>query len=324
MLRDVLLIGAGLILVVGLGELVIRQGLILARHFGLEGTVVGLTILSVGTSLPEISAHVVGSATILAEPQRRLELSALLLGTNLGSDIFQQDFVLPLVGLVGTVVVVRRELNLQVGALLLASLLVLVLATGNGLNRLEGAVLVAAYGGYLAYLFGHRHTANGVTALPTVPATHPALAAALLAVGFTIMAVVTERVVAAASRLVDVLGVSASFVGVVLLGVATALPELTTALLSLARGERGISAGILIGSNITNPLLGLGLGALLSTYAVPEVVLFYDLPVKIATAGLLYAFLRYREDLNRWEAVTLLVCFAAYVLARPRLFPVDF
>lgn len=321
---DLLVIAVGVALVVGLGEVAIRQALVIARHCRLDGSFVGLTILSVGTSLPEITAHVVGSAAILAEPQRLPELSGLLLGTNLGSDIFQQNFILPTIGLVGTVLVIRSELNIQVGALVLASLLVWVLATGDGLNRLEGLVLMAAYAGYLAHLLRHHRAMDSVATLPAVTPGRPRAAAVLLVVAFAVMAVVTDRVVDAASHLVTAAGLSASFVGVVLLGVATALPELTTSLIGLARGERGISAGILIGSNITNPLLGIGLGAAISTYAVPQVVLVYDLPVKIATAGILYAFLRYREDLNRFEAVTLIGLFAAYVILRPQLFPTDF
>ncbi len=68
----------------------------------------------------------------------------------------------------------------------------------------------------------------------------------------------------------DRLPIIASFFGVLVLGVATALPELTTALVSIAKGEKDISAGLLIGSNVTNPLLGIGLGAMISTYTLPD------------------------------------------------------
>ena len=159
-------------------EVIVRNAIALAHRYHLSGGFIGLTILSIGTSIPEIVTHVVASVNILHQPGSMVTLSALVLGANVGSDIFQQDFVLPFVGLIGLC--------------------------------------------------------------------------------FVLVAVVTDRVVEAARLLVDLLPLSASLFAVLFLGMASALPEFSTALLSILRGEREISAGILIGSNVTNPLLGVG------------------------------------------------------------------
>jgi len=145
----------------------------------------------------------------------------------------------------------------------------------------------------------------------------------LIVLCFVLIAVVSDRVVGAAERLVEMLPLSASFFGVLFLGMATALPELSTALVSISKGEKGLSAGVLIGSNVTNPLLGIGTGAMISQYSVPNVVTLYDLPVKILTAVVLYVFLLYQENLTRREALTLIVMFLLYLVARSRLFPED-
>jgi cation:H+ antiporter len=137
------------------------------------------------------------------------------------------------------------------------------------------------------------------------------------------MAAVAGPVLDAASRLVAQLPVSASLFGVVILGVCAALPELMTALVAVFRGEKEISAGILIGSNITNPLLSAGLGAAISGYSVPAVAVWYDLPVKFATGGLLFVFLRRGARLGRGEAWILIVTYFAYLLLRGTLFPRD-
>jgi cation:H+ antiporter len=97
-----------------------------------------------------------------------------------------------------------------------------------------------------------------------------------------------------------------------------------TALVSILKGQRDISAGILIGSNITNPLFGAGLGALISGYTVPAVIMVYDLPVKIATGVLLFIFLWRNENLGRYEALILIVLYIGYALLRAVFFPVDF
>ncbi len=322
MLADFLIVlgGAGAILL--LAEAAIRATLRLARHYGLSGSFVGLTILSVGTSLFEIVTHVIGSVRILRAPERMDTLSGLLLGSNIGSDIFQQNFVLPLVGLLGTVVVVRRMLAVEVGGLLAASALLWLACLGGMVTRLEGALLMAAYLAYLYYL-AHSRRDDGVRQRVRFRPRRVLLLAALITASFAAMALAANPVLAAAERLVAALPLSASLFGVLVLGVCAALPELMTALVSLLQGQRDISAGILIGSNITNPLFGVGLGALISGYSVPAVIVTYDLPVKIATGVLLYLFLRHREKLGRGGAFVLLGLYFGYVALRGLLFPSD-
>lgn len=323
MLIDVSIIVAGIILVVLLADLVIRNSIDIAHHLNLSGAFVGLTILSIGTSIPEIMTHIMGSIAIVQNPARLDALSGLLIGTNIGSDVFQQNFVLPLVGIVGTIVVVRQELAVEVGALIGATLLLLVLCLGGTITRLDGVLLTAAYLGYLALLAKRNHVGTAVQNQRRDGRRHLLLAAFIVLMGFIVMAVVTDRIVESAATLVERLPISASFFGVLVLGVATALPELTTALVSIAKGENDISAGVLIGSNVTNPLLGIGLGAIISTYTVPGVVVFYDLPIKLITAILLYVFLRRRADLDRREAALLIGIFLVYLLGRNRWFPTD-
>lgn len=322
MLANFLIVLGGALAILLLAELVIRATLRLAGHYGLSGSFVGLTVLSIGTSLLEIVTHVIGSARILRAPESMDTLSALLLGSNIGSDIFQQNFVLPLVGLLGTVVVARRLLAVEVGGLLAASGLLWLACLGGTVTRLEGALLVATYLGYLYYLARTRHN-DGARVHARLAHGRAPLLALLVTACFAAMALVANPVLAAAERLVAALPLSASLFGVLVLGVCAALPELMTALVSILKGQRDVSAGILIGSNITNPLFGAGLGALISGYTVPAVIVVYDLPVKLATGALLYAFLWRRADLSRAEAFALIGLYLAYVVLRGLWFPAD-
>lgn len=322
MASDIAIMVACVVVILVLADLIIDHATGLARHYGVSGSFVGLTVLSIGTSIPEIMAHVVGSVTILRDPSRFDAMSGLLLGANLGSDVFQQNFVLPVVGLVGTIVVIRKELYREVGTMVAAYVLLWVLSADSRIGRPDGLLLVAAYGIYLGYLY---HSEGGNQALPVEESAHrsPARSILVLLGGFAAIAVATEQVVSRATEVVAQLPISASLFGVVFLGVATALPELTTSLISIRRGRRDISAGILIGSNITNPLFCLGVGAVISGYSVPSVAVLYDLPFKIATSLLLFTFLVRREDLNRREAVALIALFVVYVVVRGALFPED-
>lgn len=323
MLPDLLIVVGGALLILVLAEIVLRETLALMAHYRVSASFVGLTVLSIGTSLLEIVTHVIGSVQILHAPESMDTLSGLLIGSNIGSDILQQNFVLPLAGLIGSVVVVRRLLVVEVGGLIAASCLLWLACAGGAVTRVEGLLLVLAYAGYLTYVARTGAHTGRVAHARRLGRPRRYRAMAVVALAFAAMAWVADPVLLAATRLVARLPLSASFFGVIVLGVAATLPELMTALVSIARGQRDISAGILIGSNITNPLLGVGLGALISGYTAPTVTVYYDLPVKVATGVLLYFFLRRRNGLGRPEAVALILAYVAYVALRPLLFPED-
>ena len=319
---DIAIITAGVAIVALLCEVVIRESLALAQRFNWSGAFVGLSILSIGTSLPEILTQIAGSVSILHAPATLDTMSGLMLGSNIGSDIFQQNFVLPLVALIGGVAVARRRREEELGGLIAASALLWLFALDGLLARWEGALLTLAYFAFLIYLTRAEHPSHA-RPRANAPRRHLLLALAVLTISFAGMAAATIEVVAAAERLVSRLPLSASFFGIVVLGIATALPELAAALLAILKGERSISSGILIGSNITNPLLGIGLGSWVSTYSVPNVVVLYDLPVKIATAVLIYAFVFHRLRLGRAQAITLILLYFAYLAVRQQFFPAD-
>jgi cation:H+ antiporter len=335
MIVEIITLIIGVIAILILAEIAVKNSIRLAHHFKWSDTFIGLTILSIGTSIPEIMAAVVGSIDILREPSLMNTISGLVVGTNVGSDIFQQSFVLALVGLVGTIVVIRKNLIDEVGALIVGAILMWIMTLGGFINRFEGAIMFIVYIGYLIYLeriqrkkrTENKSIRNIIYKKDkniTLPKKKFVFEIITIITSFAIMAYAANKVINASTVLVSELPISASFFGVILLGVASALPELTTALIAVLKHKKGISAGVLIGSNVTNPLLGLGLGAMISGYAIPKVTMFYDLPFKIGIAGLIFWFLWRNEKLNKWEAITLIGIFITYLVLRNFLFPVDF
>jgi cation:H+ antiporter len=322
MIVESLTVLVGIIMILLLAEVIIKNAVGLAKHYGISGTFIGLTVLSIGTSIPEIMTHIIGSFGILKNPSQMNTLSSLLIGTNIGSDIFQQNFILPVIGIIGTIVVIRKNLIAQMGALIIASLLVWIFSLGGFISRSEGAILLLAYIGYLIYLKRNK-ISESYKALNNLTKTQVYWSFGLLIACFIIMAFMADLVLKASVILVKSLPISASFFGVILLGIASALPELTTSLIAVIKKEKDVSAGILIGSNITNPLFGIGLGAVISSYTVPNVIVFYDLPVKILTAILIFYFLWRTEDLNRKESMILISIFIFYLIIRQIYFPTD-
>jgi cation:H+ antiporter len=322
-LIESLIVLAGIIAILFLANLVVKSTIRLAQHFGFSGTFIGLTILSIGTSIPEIMSAIVGSVEILKDPSTLNTISGLIVGQNVGSDIFQQSFILSTVGILGTVIVIKKNIYKEVGALILGAVIFWFFAWGGILSRIEGLILFLLYLGYLIYLNNYR-TRERILKKHKLSKRKVALETIWILVGFIIMAFAASQVVNASTILVSTLPISASLFGVILLGIASALPEFTTAVVALLKKQRGISTGVLIGSNITNPLFGLGLGATISTYAIPNVVLYYDLPFKIGTALLILYFLNKHQDLKKWQGVVLIIMFIAYLWIRTIYFPVDF
>ena len=323
MFTESLIVLAGFLAILITADLVVRSTLKLSKHFGLSGSFVGLTILSIGTSIPEIMSAVVGSVNILGKQDSFYTLSSLVLGQNVGSDIFQQSFILAMVGIFGTIIVVKKELYKEVGALIAGTAIVWLFALGGVINRIEGALLLIIYTGYLLYLKKTR-VHEKVKAMYHLNRKELWMHSSLIVLLFIVMAFSADKVLDASSILISSLPISASFFGVVLLGVASALPELTTAIVGLVKKEKGISTGVLIGSNITNPFLGIGLGATISTYAVPSVLISYDIPFKIGTAMIIFYFLHKHSDLKKWQGALLVLLFSTYLFVRQTYFPVDF
>ncbi|MFC1690623.1 sodium:calcium antiporter [Nanoarchaeota archaeon] len=321
LLIDFIIVFIGIAAVVLSADYAINGSIAIARRFKLSDTFIGMTILAIGTSLPEIMTAVIASIKILINPVHMDVLSGLVLGTNLGSDIFQQNFVLSVVAILGVIIVHKRQLIEDMGGLLGATALLFLFTLNGFLSRIEGAILVGGYLCYLYFLKKEEQNNNKEKKSITNKLTKNMI---VVLASFIIMAVSAHFVINYSEKIVESLNISASFFGVIILGVAAALPELTTAMLAVKKHRSAISAGVLIGSNITNPMLALGLGALISGYNVAKVVTFFDLPVKFITALILSGLLWKNEKLKKNYAVIMILVYLAYLTIRRVYFPVDF
>jgi cation:H+ antiporter len=125
-------------------------------------------------------------------------------------------------------------------------------------------------------------------------------------------------------EIVSKTGLGGSLIGVMTLGVASALPELTTAVSGIKNGDSGISLGTLIGSNVTNPLVAIGGGAIISTYWVPGPLVMWDLPWETITGVFLWAVLWFRNGhAGKKTAIYLTIMYFIYIGLRMRFFGVD-
>lgn len=302
-------------------QLTVERSLRLARHYDVPDEVLGMTVIALGTSLPELTAHVVASLGILSGTLDPTIAAAVVLGGNMGSSTTQQLLLLGLfVVAVGRVQFSDDLVAHTYVPMVLGFVLALVVAVDGTISRLDGLVLLAAFGAYAYYAYTRRARSFA----PPDVASHAPRRDALVAVaGLVLVVLAASLLLATAETVVQGLALGGSTVGVVTLGVAAALPELSTTVDAVRRRAPNLVLGMLFGSNVVNTLVGIGLGGAISTYAVPSAVLLWDLPFKLAAAlGVLgYVTLVGDGTLTRREGTWLLGLYFLYVVGRLLVFP---
>jgi len=305
-------------------EKAVDKILALCHHFGLSTTFVGLTVFSLATSLPEIFAHIAASVGILRGTLDYHTASATVVGANIGSDVFQQTFVLGIILFIaGSAHFSRDFRRTALYPMIGAAVLVWFLGFDGTLSRVDGVLLLVAFIAYMAFLYFHKdnhmHEHHDET---TKTVETPGKDTLFSVLYLTVMLVSAHFLLESIEVIVQATALDASFIGAVTLGVASASPELFTSLSALRKKAAGISWGTLIGSNITNPVLALGIGAVISTYWMPPAVLVWDLPLKIVSALVLVPiiFLSSSRRIGRKTAVYLLLCYVLFLLVRVLFF----
>ncbi|MFC6938719.1 sodium:calcium antiporter [Salinirubellus sp. GCM10025818] len=292
----------------------------LAQRFDVPDVLVAVTVISLGTSLPEIGTHLSASAGILAGELDYGVASATVMGGNLGSSIAQQlllfgVFVLAYGGFTLTPTL-RRDYYVP---MLLAAVLLLGVSFDGTVGRLDALALLGAYGAYTYWSFERRPRTMNVPDTASEDVVRDT-AVSLAAMGVVLAAAFVA--LAAVEELVADLALGGSMAGVVTIGLASALPELSTVLESVRRKAPNVAVGTLVGSNVVNPLVAVGLGGVVSTYRVPPAVVWWDLPFKLLAGIAFLAWVTYNGGrVGRRDGTALVVGYFLYVVGRLLLYP---
>jgi cation:H+ antiporter len=311
-LLDVGRILLGLVLLVGGGELLVRGASALARRVGLSPLVVGLTVVSVATSSPELAVTI--GATLDGQPD-------LAVGNVVGSNIVNVLLILGISALVLPLEVREQLVRLDVPVLVLLSGLLLVLALDGGISAGEGVlllVLVVAHTVLTVLASRRRGRApedDGTDAPPRPAGASLLVSVVLVAVGVALLVVGADQLVTGAVSIAGALGVSGLVVGLTVVAVGTSLPELAASVIAALRGERDIAVGNVVGSCIVNIGLVLGLPAVISAggLPVPAAAIALDIPLMIAAAVALLPVVLTGFRVARWEGALFILLYAAYV-----------
>lgn len=275
----------------------------LAARYGVSSATIGFTVIAFGTSLPEFVVSV--NAVISGN-------SGVALGNALGSNIANIALVLALCALVSPAMFmagpsgkgrVQNETILMIAATVFFALLAL---TGE-LTRISGMLMLAAFGAIL-YIIWKKLGTEPVERIET----HGNMDWVLTAGGLVAVILGSQLVLDSAITIAEAFGIPEFVIGMTIVAFGTSLPELATSLMAILRGDLGISAGNLMGSNIFNLLLVLGTGALLRPIPIPS---YTDVLIVLAFSLAVIPIVKGKPKVIRAWAAILVVAYFAYVIS---------
>ncbi len=284
----------GLIILIKGSDFFVGSAAFVARHFGISELIIGLTLVSMGTSLPELGASVYASYTSEGE---------IAVGNVIGSNIANIALVLGACLMLCAMAVrkVKRDALIMLGVTLLFIFFIL-----DGVQQWEGLVLMILFVIYIFYLYKltkHENHKNNIK-----KNTHPEKKEKGLGKEIAKLVAGCIGVFLGAKLLVDSavyfsteFGISESVIGSTLIAFGTSVPELAVSLTAIMKKHEEISIGNIIGSNIFNILLVTGAAAMVGSLAVDNQLLFINGPIMLSVACLLVLFLFIGKGLKRWQ-----------------------
>jgi cation:H+ antiporter len=287
----------------------LRAAVSLAERRGLSQAFLGLTVLAFGTDLPELIVAVDGALMQM----RGVDAAGVVVGNAIGSANAQGGLVLGIAILVGSFDLAKVEVRRDGAVLLLAIGLFTLFGFDGSMTRVEGAALTALY---LAYLFVLMRAATARETFRKEPMRGDGFDALRISGGLLVLLLSAEIVIDHAIALAAAWGVSQIVIGALLIGVGTSLPELALSFGAAAKGRVALSLGNVIGSNILDVLLPVGLSALLHPIAVDRQILALDLPFAGFLTGLILVWAFVNPRLGRVQAGVLIGSYLAYACLR--------
>ena len=283
-----------------------------ARNLGIPPLLIGLTIVAMATSAPEILVSVV--AALRGEPD-------LAIGNAIGSNIANVGLVLGVVALLRPVELKSATLRREMPALLAVSLLTVSLFLDSYLGRVDGLVLLAGLVIVMIWLIrlGLRSSAGDPLQADfdaEIP-KHMSMRVAIfwLLVGIATLLLGAQWMVNGAIDIAKLLGVSEVVIGITMVALATSIPELAVSMVSAFRGEYGLAIGNIVGSNIFNLLAVIGVAATIHPAVLPPSVLSLHIFVMVAFTLVLFAMTyeyEGRGQITRVEGLALIAAYLAY------------
>ncbi len=315
MLLSTIAVVLGLVLLVWSSDRFVDGASAIAANLGLSPLIIGITIVGMGTSAPEMLVS--GIASWQGNP-------SLGVGNAVGSNIANIALILGATALVAPVVVSSGLIRLELPILMIGMLLGLLLILDNHLSFADGAILLASLFVVMGILIRDAMRVKATDVLvgelaDEVNAEMPLRTAIMwFLVGLTVLLVSARMLVWGAVNIATAIGVSDLVIGLTIVAIGTSLPELAASIASARKGESDLAVGNVIGSNLFNLFAVMAIPGLIAPTPLPHQVLDRDYPLMLAlTAALFFMAFRFRASTSErrihwFEGIALLAVFFGY------------
>jgi len=300
---NVLLTIVGLVILCFGGSWLVSGGVAIAKKLRISQMIIGLTIVAYGTSTPELAASmaaVVGSHT------------DLILGNVVGSNISNIGMVIGICAIVSPLVVKKATTRKEVPIMIGVTLLLIAMSVDGEISQYDGVILVAGLIAFTAYTLSRaKKERSEVIEDSTATKTPVPRAIALIVIGAALLYFGGFLTVENAVLIAENLGISETVIGITIIAIGTSLPELITSVIAIRKGHTDIGIGTIVGSNIYNILMILGISSVITGIAVvPDIFTHYF--IMIGFSIVLIAFLR-SGIIPRPAGIGLVIAYAAYI-----------
>ena len=303
----------GLILLCIGGYAIVSGGVSLAKKLRISSMVIGLTVVAYGTSTPELAASILAAFNSHTE---------LILGNIIGSNISNIGMVIGISAIFAPLLISRITVTRWIPIMIGVSLLVVAMSYDGEISQIDGLMLIAALIAFTLYTIktvkkqkaqdesAETETIEGEYFLSKYKIETYPQSFSLIGIGIVLLFIGGHLTVDGAVNIAQSLGLSQLVIGVVIVAIGTSLPELITSIIAIAKKETDIGVGNIVGSNIYNILLILGVSSTL--VGIPVVTdVFSNYYIMIAFS--LVLFIGFRRYIPRVVGVGLAIAFAVYL-----------
>lgn len=309
MFLQILILIAGLLLILFGANYLVDGSSSIAKKFGLSEFIIGLTIVGIGTSTPEMVV------SFLSSFQGKADMA---IGNIVGSNIFNTMLILGVTALISPLMITKSNLRKDIPLNIIVTVLLIVLGMNqtlfgfgeNQLSRLDGAILLAVFAWYIWSSF--KSDSAGEEESQTKE--YSVLISIILILGGLAGLIIGGKLfVNSATELAKMFGVSDKFIAITVMAAGTSMPELATCVVAALKGRGQLALGNVLGSNISNILLILGGAALINPLSFSGMTVF-DLGAVLVCAIFILAsaYLFKKKQLDRFEGTILILLEVAY------------
>ena len=303
MLIDVFFIVLGVWLVLNGADRLTEGASALARRMNVPEMVIGLTIVAAGTSAPELFVSLVSA--LKGKPD-------LAVGNVVGSNTMNSMLIVGCAAMVAPMVISKSTVKKDIPCSVLASILLLLIALDSFLGRIDGIILLLGFAAFMTYTLLQARQGQTEPVAEISQQQNPWKSAWFVVAGLVELVIGSNAFVDHASNMALSLGISEGVVGLTVVAGGTSLPELATSVVAARKGQSAIAIGNVIGSNVFNILLILGLTATISPLQI-EGVSTIDMAVMLLSVTIVWFFSRTRYTVERWEGALLVIGYLAYL-----------